>query len=357
MKNLFTVLSLFVFLNFAYAQQEKNSSLFDPIDQTLENIGFFDEDEPLKITLKYDISSFIRHKAKGEYLPAELAIYPAGSDSIVKNIRLKARGNFRRGHCFFPPIYLNFKTDPIENTELEGIRKIKMVTHCRLSKAYQSYVMREYLAYKIYAILTNNSFRVRLLEINYIDTGKRERHYQQMGFLLEPVDLIAKRLNAIEVKSEAVLGKDVLPCEGTLVALFQYLIGNTDWRFRNGHNMKYIKAMNVVTEYVIPLPYDYDHAGLVNASYALPQEWSSADKVTERDYLGYCQEDEDCYKEVISLFNEKKEEILTTIETFEYLDKRDRKQVLSFVNQFFVMSEQSERLIRTLKSECRDIDF
>nr|WP_321353714.1 hypothetical protein [uncultured Draconibacterium sp.] len=357
MKNLLTVLSLIVFLNFAYAQQEKDSSLFEPIGQTLENIGFFDVDEPLKITLKYDISSFIRHKVKGEYLPAELAIYPAGSDSIVKNIRLKARGNFRRGHCFFPPIYLNFKTDPIESTELEGTRKIKMVTHCSSSKTYESYVMREYLAYKIYALLTDMCFRVRLLDINYIDTGKKKRHYQQKGFLIEPVELITKRQHAVEVKSEMVFGKDVLPYESVLVALFEYFVGNTDWRFKGGHNMKYIKLLDVVTQYIVPLPYDYDHAGFVNTNYGMPQEWSSVEDITEREYLGYCQENEDYYLKAIALFNEKKDEIITTIETFEYLGKRDQKEVLSFVNGFFRMTEQPQDFIKMLKSECRDIDF
>lgn len=357
MKSLLTVLFLIFFLNFAFAQQEKDSSLFEPIGQTLENISFFDADEPLKITLKYDITSFIRHKAKGEYLPAELAIYPTGSDSIVKNIRLKARGNFRRGHCFFPPIYLNFKTDPIDKTELEGIRKVKMVTHCSSSKSYQSYVMREYLAYKLYNILSDNSFRVRLLDIDYIDTGKKKRHYQQIGFLIEPVELITKRLNAIEVKSDVVLGKDVLPDEGTLVALYEYFVGNTDWRFKGGHNMKYIKAMDVVSNYLIPLPYDYDHAGIVNTSYAMPQEWSSAEKITERDYLGYCQEDVNNYRQAIDLFNKNEDKIISTIETFEYLGKRDKREVLNFVNEFFRMAENPDYFIRTLQSECRDIDF
>ncbi|WP_319500393.1 hypothetical protein [uncultured Draconibacterium sp.] len=357
MKSLFTVLCLVVFLNFTFAQQEKDSALFEPIGQTLDNIGFFDVDEPLKITLKYDITSFVKHKAKGEYLPAELAIYPTGTDSIVKDVRLKARGNFRRGHCSFPPIYLNFKTDPINQTELEGIRKVKMVTHCNSSKGYQAYVMREYLAYRIYNILSDNSFRVRLLDIDYIDTGKKKRHYQQKGFLIEPVELVTKRLHAIEVNSDVVFGKDVSPDEGTLVALYEYFIGNTDWRFKGGHNMKYIKSMDVVTNYLIPVPYDYDHAGIVNTSYAMPQEWSKADKVTERDYLGYCQTNEDNYREAIDLFNAKKDEIINTIETFEYLDMKDKKNILSFVNEFYVQAKQPKNLIWKMKNECRDIDF
>ncbi len=357
MRSLIISLIFLFLLNYSFAQVETDTSLFEPVADTLTNIQFFDSDEPLVITLKYDITSFIRNKAKGEYLPAELSIYPTNSDSIVKNIRLKARGNFRRSHCFFPPIYLNFKTDPIGKTELEGIKKMKIVTHCSSSKAYNSYVMREYLAYRIYNILTDNSFRVRLLDINYVDTGKKQRNYKQKGFIIEPVELITKRLKAVEVRSEVVFGKDILPDEGTLVALYQYFIGNTDWRFKGGHNMKYIKMMETLTSLVVPLPYDYDHAGFVNASYAIPQEWSSADKITERDYLGYCQKDEHYYRETIDLFNEKKEDIITTIETFEFLGKRDKSELLMFVNEFYKMAEYPDYLVRTLKNECRDIDF
>ncbi|WP_347839238.1 hypothetical protein [uncultured Draconibacterium sp.] len=357
MKSFFLCLIFFLCINYSFAQQQPDTSVFEPVTETLSNHHFFENHDPLKISLKYDISAFIRHKSKGEYLPAELKIYTSQQDSIHKNIRLKARGNFRRGHCFFPPIYLNFKTDPIKKTELEGIRKVKMVTHCSTSKVYQSYVMREYLAYKIFTLLTNNSFRVRLLDITYIDTGKRKRNYEQHGFLIEPVDLICKRLEAVEVNSEAVRGNHLLPAESALVALFEYFVGNTDWRFKSGHNMKYIKSLNVVSTHIIPLPYDYDHAGFVNATYAMPQEWSSVEKITDREYLGYCMDDEKYSRAAIDLFIAKKEEIIKTIETFELLEEKDKRQLLSFVNDFYRLAEQPDLLMRTVKNECRNIDF
>ncbi|WP_297097602.1 hypothetical protein [uncultured Draconibacterium sp.] len=357
MKRLIISLLLLLLLNYSYAQQNADSALFDPVSHTLSDIRFFDNEEALTITLKYDISSFIRTKAKGEYFPAELTIHPTDSTSVLKNIRLKARGNFRRGHCFFPPIFLNFKTDPIEETELAGIKKIKMVTHCSTSNAYQAYVFREFLAYKIYNILTENSFRVRLLNINYIDTGRKERNYEQIGFLLEPMDLLVKRLKGVEVRQEIMQGKNLLPRESTFVALFEYFLGNTDWRFTSGHNMKYIKLAELQKPYPVPVPYDFDHAGFVNTSYSMPQTWSSVEKVTDREYLGYCQQDEENYLQAINLFNSKKEEIIRTIETFEYLDKKNKNQVLKFVDDFFRMAEEPEILIRKLQGECRDLDF
>lgn len=357
MKRLIISLLLLFLLNYSYAQENADSALFYPVADTLSNIRFFDNEDPLTITLKYDISSFIRTKAKGEYFQAELIIHPTDSTTIVKDIRLKARGNFRRGHCFFPPIYLNFKTDPINQTELAGIKKIKMVTHCSTSKAYREYVMREFLAYKIYNILTESSFRVRLLNINYIDTGKKKSHFEQIGFLIEPMDLLTKRLSAVEVRQEIIRGKNLLPEESTFVALFEYFLGNTDWRFNGGHNMKYIKLSELLKPYPVPVPYDFDHAGFVNTTYALPQEWSSAKKVTDREYLGYCQQNKENYLSAITLFNNKKEEIIRTINTFEYLDNKSKSEVMKFVNDFFRMAEEPELFIRKLQGECRDLDF
>ncbi len=100
----------------------KYSADIDAVSDTIPNMDLFGEDIPMDLTLKYDITSFIKNKVKGKYLDAEL-IVQYKDYSATKNIRLKARGNNRRDQCFFPPIYLNFKTSPIQNTELKGIKK------------------------------------------------------------------------------------------------------------------------------------------------------------------------------------------------------------------------------------------
>lgn len=357
-------LFLFVFLAHLFVLQAQEitrdnaeNSLLEPISETLPETSIFDLEEPLDISLKYDITSFIRHKSKGEYLPAKLNIHLNETDSIVKNIRLKARGNFRRGHCFFPPIYLNFKTDPIKTTELEGIRKIKMVTHCSTSKSYQNYILKEYLAYKIFNILSDKSFRVRMLCINYIDTGKKARNYQQRGFLIEPVDLLVKRHNSIEVDGEKVRGINVKNYDIDVVALFNYMIANTDWRAKGGHNMKYIKPLEVLSNKVEPVPYDFDYAGFVGAHYAIPQEWTSIKSTKEREYVGYCRDKEEDYLKVIDLFVAKEEEIRNTITTFKYLDEKNKAQLIKMIDEFYKLCARPKVLVNILERECRTLDF
>ena len=64
-----------------------------------------------------------------------------------------------------------------EGTIFEGQDKFRVVTHCRDRDEYEENVLEEYLAYRIYALLTEISFRVRLARITYGDCTSSD----QMG--------------------------------------------------------------------------------------------------------------------------------------------------------------------------------
>lgn len=353
------ILALVLSLNLS-AQSKKISesdtipynSNIEAVVDTLRDISIFDDETPMNMVLKYDITSFIRHKMKGEYLDAELQI-EYKDYKTTKNIRLKARGNNRRQTCFFPPIFLNFKTDPIQTSELKGFKKVKLVTHCSTSKAYTNYILREYLIYKMYNVLTDNSLRAKLLNIKYVDTGKKKRNYDKFGILLEPIELLVARTNSVEVDGRVVRENNVVEEDTDILALFQYLIGNTDWRIKGGHNTKFMKSMSTISDKVIPVPYDFDYSGLVGTSYSTPQSWTSIESVQEREYLGYCRDNEEDYLKTIKLFIEKKGEILKTINSFTYLSERDRKSVTNYVLRFYDEIENTKRILNVLQSECR----
>lgn len=361
MKKLLFLILLFLLQHTVYGQVTDeiqaetltNQSLLEPVVDTVPDINIFDDEEPLNITLKYDITSFIKTKSKGEYLDAVLQIHYDENQTITKNIRLKARGNFRRGQCIFPPIYLNFKTDPWENSDMEGIKKLKLVTHCSSSKSNEVYLMKEYLAYKIYNVLTDYSFRVRLCHINYIDEGKKGKNYHRYGFIIEPEELLAKRNESIIVEPTIIRKDHVINVDADRVALFQYMIGNTDWRIKAGHNTKYIKSLNQFTTRVIPVPYDFDFSGFVNTNYSTPQAWTSIKKVTEREYLGYCREIDDDYLSNITFFVNNMENVFQEIEDFKYLESKDKKTLTKYIQAFYKELNKPERFLVTLKNECR----
>lgn len=332
-----------------------NSSI-DAVSDTLPDLKIFEDETPMNLTLEYDITAFIKNKMDGEYLDANLKI-EYKDYKVDKGIRLKARGNNRRQTCFFPPIYLNFKTDPIETTELKGIKKIKLVTHCSTSKAHTGYLLREYLIYKMYNVISDQSFRVKMLNIKYIDTGKKKRNYEKYGILLEPIELLTQRINSIEVEGQVIREINVHDREADIVSLFQYMIGNTDWRIKGGHNTKFVKSLETVSTKVIPVPYDFDYAGFVDAHYSFPQSWTSIETTKEREYMGYCRDNEDSYLEAINLFIEKKDEIMKTIDEFTYLSEKDKEPLKKYINSFYSMTNRPDRFVSTLKGECRSNDF
>ena len=362
MKTLLYLL-LLVFLSFSIQAQNKNEilndtlseqSVLEPVIETVPDIDIFGEEEPLNITLKYDITSFIKNKSKGEYLDALFEIHYNETQTLSKNIRLKARGNFRRGQCMFPPIYLNFKTDPFEDNDLEGIKKVKLVTFCSTSKSSESYILKEYLAYKMYNALTPFGFRVRLCKIEYIDTGKKDKNYENFGFFIEPEELLASRNSSVEIDPVLMKSENVLEADADRVALFQYMIGNTDWRFKGGHNTKCIKSLNQVTAKVIPVPYDFDFSGFVDTHYSFPQSWTSIQNVTDREYLGYCRDNDQAYLDNINLFLDNEEAILNTVVNDKYLDEKAKKSATRFMEGFFDEISNTDLFVKKLKSECRD---
>ncbi len=335
----------------------KNINPLGEVTDTVPDHDFFGIEIPLKIALKYDITSFIRNKSKGEYIDAELQVFYNENEPIVKNIRIQARGNFRRGQCYFPPLSLNFKTDPIKQTELKGLKKIKVVTHCSSAKSSEPLILKEYLAYKLYNIVSDKSFRVRLLDIHYIDTGKKQLNFQERGFIIEPAEHVASRNNCVLIDPTIIQAKNLIEEDADRAAMFRYMISDTDWRIKSGHNIKFMKSMVDVTDKVITLPYDFDFSGFVGASYANPQEWSDATSIYQRDYLGYCRDNDDEYLKIIELYSNKQNEIMNAINAFNLLSEKYRKEVVSFTKDFFKEISNPKSMISSLKRECQPMDF
>ena len=66
------------------------------------------------------------------------------------------------------------------------------------------------------------------------------------------------------------------------LAVFEYLIGNTDWSVPYQHNIRLLTVPAIKNP--VPVPYDFDQAGLVEAFYALPSENIGVASVRERVY-------------------------------------------------------------------------
>lgn len=322
------------------------------VDTIYTNVDLFGVTSPMKITLTLNLKEYQRNKQKGEYMPAKFTYQINDTLILEKEMRVRARGNFRRNYCQFAPFWLNIKKADVENRFLKDTKKIKIVTHCGDSKSYRDLVLKEYLAYRIYNILSPVSFRVRLIDMTYVDTGRKGKITHTWAFMIEPEEMVAERHQALVFKKDDLGMRLMEPEAFDLVALFMYMIGNPDYSVAGRHNVKILGMEGFGSVGYTPVPYDFDYSGLVNASYAIPGENLGISSVRERYFLGLCREDE-AYLKAISTIDNHREEILELIRTFSYLDERDRREMIQYLEGYFRKSENPEVLIRDLKGTCR----
>ncbi|MGD0342871.1 MAG: hypothetical protein ABSA76_14305, partial [Bacteroidales bacterium] len=179
-KKIFFQVYLVIFLVLpVLGQQGKTGGRSVKPDVSAKSFGLFENDEPLEISLRFDMKTYENVKPTEDYLNAEITFHLSKTDSIDRNIRLRTRGIFRNKECFFAPIELNFKKAKFGYSDLDRISKLKMVPQCQLAGEDEKYLLKEYLIYKLFNVFTDTSFRVRLLRINYIDTERKRKPIRQ----------------------------------------------------------------------------------------------------------------------------------------------------------------------------------
>ncbi len=348
-----TILLLFqiLFISIASISQTNEGILNDTLSGA---INLFGEDTPLYFTLKSDFKKFRKEKYKGKYQKAQLIYQINDSTKINKQVRIKARGEFRRKHCSFPPIRLNWRKTEIVKNEFSQYYKLKMVTHCNGLKYYKQYVFKEYLCYKLYNILTDMSFRVRLVNVKYIDTRHRkQKEYETNAFFIEDLEMLAERSNALVLENEKLSQRHVEEQNILQVAFFMFMIGNADWSVPGQHNIKLLKSKDYNVKKAWAIPYDFDYTGMVNAIYAIPdEERLGVEKITERVYLGLCKP-ESKFKPLIEKFKTHKDEFYDEINNFEYLEIQYKKEMTDYLDEFYKVIESENFYTNYLIKHCK----
>lgn len=337
-------------LCFAFLTQNKFVSAQD-IDSVLFTNDFFDNDSVLQLTLKFDIKKFMNKKLDEEYLPATLSYFKSDTIEIKKQVRIKSRGIVRKKICYFPPYFINIKNTGLQNNLFSDLNKVKVVSHCKSTEVYTNYLLKEYLAYKIFNIITDYSFKVRLLNIKYIDEGRKNKTFTYKAFMIEPEQLLAERLGLYSLDIDRFNYSQTDSVLTATMSLFQYMIGNVDFSINGRHNIKMLITKDFKNQKLIPIPYDFDYSGLVNAHYAIPDEKLNIVNVTERFYRGLCRSDY-LYDLVLDIYREKKDEIYVFIESFEYIDQKTRKDVLIYLDEFYDEIDKPEFKTKKIRATC-----
>ena len=297
----------------------------------IDSVKLFTDDQLIEMTLTTDIRQLQTEKKEEAYQPASIECRFPDSSVIKEDIRLYARGKFRRENCTIPPIMLNFHNPA---SKLNQLGKLKLVIGCGSRADDEQLILKEYLCYKIYNLLEEKSFRVRLLKVNYRDSKGKMKPFSQYAFLLEDDSELAHRNNCVKGDEKIAHTESTHRSTMTTVAVFEYLISNGDWSVPVGHNIKLIygKINDQVAPY--PVPYDFDHSGFVNAGYALPNELLGTEKVTERVYRGFPRTMEEL-QTVFEVYKKQKENIISVIRNFTLLKERARNEAITYLEEFY----------------------
>ncbi len=326
---------------FSYSQENKDTTFF--------KADFFEIENPIDITLTYNVTKLKRTKDDENYMPGTLEFFTDDSIKLIKNIRVRARGFARKKQCNLPPFLINVNDTSINREFIAGAKKIKIVSDCNSSKTYKEYVLKEFLAYKIFNLITDNSFRVRLVNLKLIDTGRKNMEYTSLMFMIEPEELLAQRLNSMPIKINNLNFHQIEASTTDMMSFFQYMIGNTDFAIIKRHNVKLLLSNDFQDNTPYAVPYDFDYAGIVNTFYAVPDELFGITDVTQRYYRGMCRTDAE-FQELIDYYLTKEDEIISLIKSFEYLEEKPKKEVLDYIEQFYLELKAPDFIERIRKS-------
>lgn len=278
-----------ILLFFVFILPSHNHAQESPITEQIEATqDLFDEQKTLPLKFNYSNKDLKRNTNDSTYIPSSFSYQNENKSWTSLNIDIRARGNFRREKCYFVPVKISIKKKHYKNTKFDGHKKLKLVVPCLLEKDRNDNVVKEYMAYKIYETVSPYHFRTRFANIELAEPrGKKEKIHVIKGFLIEDDKKIAKKFDGkIVERSIHPLAQEELNsirCE-----FFQYMIGNTDFSNLEQHNSKLI----YIDKNIIPVPYDFDMSGLVNASYsvvseAITSKSSNMTRVTQRMYRGF----------------------------------------------------------------------
>jgi len=319
----------------------------------------FSDDQPIHISLKGPISAIVRTPANSRAArPATLTLISPASET--HSVQLSPRGLTRRLKitCAFPPLRLEFTSKPAPTSLFKGQRRLKLTTHCRTSPQHQQYVLLEYAAYRMFNVLSPVGLRARLATVDYSEQDGGSV-ISRLGFFVEDGDDAAKRNGLVEARMPPrILPSQLDPMAAARAALFEYMIGNLDWSMRAGpagdvccHNFRLMAVSATAQTGFVPVPYDFDYSGLVNAPYALPPEGFTIASVRQRRYHHYCIHNPQVVQ-VAADFRAKRAELLAVLGAIPQLDESRKRAAADYLEGFFRDIATDEDVTRRVLKDC-----
>jgi hypothetical protein len=101
----------------------------------------------------------------------------------------------------------------------------------------------------------------------------------------------------------------------------------------------------------VPIPYDFDFSGMVDAPYAAPNPRFDIRNVTNRKYRGLCKNNA-LLESTFALFDDRHTDIISMIDRFTPLKKGARNQMKRYVEQFYKDIGNDSKVEKYFVKEC-----
>jgi len=328
------------FIGIASVETPSEKVAYENINTIFQTLAAY---EKLEITTNLD--SLILNKRSGKQQAALLRISGDKQKTRQIKIKIKARGRFRKRVCDLPPIRLNFSKKTLASMELhEAYDKLKLVTHCLEAANSEQALLKEYWTYCMYNQLTPNSFKVKLFEVTYIQADNPSRKIQSYAFIIENTKEMAHRLGGQLVDAYGMTTDQITPSSYHNALLFNYMIGNTDWHLAVQRNLKLVKLPEQTS--LLLVPYDFDYAKLVDASYMPVEAYKGVVQLDNRHAKGYFS-NKQALEKVIAQFKSLQKSGFRCYKTCDVLKKKEKARMDIFIKSFYRLLKDEERMADT----------
>lgn len=344
MRSITTFASYFIAVLFSFSIPEIG---FCQSVQHIQTIfEYLTQDEAAKITLETDLTTIMANRGSEEYYPALLT----ASNGKAYPVKVKPKGKFRRRVAEIPPLKIKFPKKTLAEQGLDTLNEIKLVMPYYDNTLGDELLVKEYLIYRMYEHLTVACVRARLVKITLRDTHVEKSRKTMFGLLVEDNEETAARLNGFEIEQYGLPADSMIVNTAALVAMFEYMIGNTDWDVPMMRNVRLIQSWENTK--VIVVPYDFDFSGAVSAPYASPSSESGLVTVRDRFLIANGIPKEALRRATKSLKNAQKD--LYDICQSRYLSRDASLAMIEYLDTFFRQIDNNDDVPSRMKVPFSD---
>ena len=317
----------------------------------------------LSMTVNFDTLCRPSESPDCDYTPTELIYRDAAGQEAAVPVSIRRRDGWRalETNCQIPTLFLRFSDQDTVGTPFEGQELLAMNSHCgkgispenkpspRLPDEFERYVTNEYLGYRMYNLFTQVSLRPQLARIRYTNPDDPRLDFTHDAFFTEHFDSLAERLNAKLLPENSFDPTKLDQDAADQLALFHYMIGNTDWSIADQDN---VILLLFPDGRQVPVLFDLDMSGLVNAHYAAPSPDLPIKSVKQRYYMGYCHPDTD-WDALFTRFKSLQEPIYDLLAQVSGLGSGDRRIVSSYLDSFYKTLNSPEARQSKIVNACK----